>query len=64
MMDEEYRLYRPTLCPRCDETIEDDPVSYVEPIEIEGFGVMHGWCAEEIVEEASRSESPREQDSQ
>lgn len=46
-MHEKHRLYRLIVCPRCDEFIEDDAVSYVEPVEIEGFGVAHGWCAEE-----------------
>lgn len=38
------------VCGWCDDRIEDDPVSYMDPVEVEGVGIVHGYCAEEALE--------------
>lgn len=48
---EDHYLYTTPVCPHCDDAIADEPVGYVEPVEIEGVGVVHGHCAEELLEE-------------
>jgi hypothetical protein len=39
------------VCGWCDDRIEDDPVSYTDPVEVEGVGIVHGYCAEEALEQ-------------
>lgn len=38
------------VCRWCDDRIEDDPVSYTDPVEVEGVGIVHGYCVEEALE--------------
>lgn len=38
------------VCAWCDDRIEDAPISYTEPVEIESVGVVHSYCAEEALE--------------
>jgi hypothetical protein len=37
----------------CDDRIEDDPVSYTDPVEVEGVGIVHGYCAEGALEHSA-----------
>ena len=51
----DYGAYSPEAqgtqtCQWCDDRIEDDPVSYMDPVEVEGVGVVHSYCADEALE--------------
>ncbi len=44
-----YEIRGTQICRWCDDRIEDDPISYEEPVEIEGLGTVHAFCAEEAL---------------